>query len=303
MHEGVEDMKEKKKRLVAVLAALALFLSAALHPGSSAAAGASSPAMEFSAAPVGSRMAAASSGKTVQGSRTAQRDAAAVSVGDEAGLLTDAERARLSEKILRIEQKHGVRIGIQTRDSVQGSAGKAANALLDANYSGGPNGGIVLLVVMGSRDWYISTDNAMRKRITDDAGYRYLSGQFLPDLGDGRYAAAFMAYVDTVDSMLSYYEQEGKPYDPANEFSWLALLIAAALAILGGISLRSMLIASMSNVRHASEASAYLVQDSVNLTESTDRFLFMNVTRVRKEKHSSSTSASDSSHGGGGGKF
>ena len=267
-------MREKKEgfvRQLCIMAMLALLISAALCPAPSFAAG--------------------------------KMDASAASVGDEAGLLTDEERASLVAKIQQVEQKHGVRIGIQTRQSVKGSAGNAANALLDANYSGGANGGIVLLVVMGSRDWYISTDNAMRKRITDDAGINHLSGRFLSDLGDGRYAAAFSAYVDTVDSMLSYYEREGEPYDPAGEFNPLALLIALAFAILAGISLRSMLIASMSNVRNAAEAGAYLVNDSVSITESSDRFLFMNVTRVRKQKRSSSTGSRDSSHGGGGGKF
>ena len=46
-----------------------------------------------------------------------------------------------------------------------------------------------------------------------------------------------------------------------------------------------------------------LVDDSFDLQESDDRFLFMNVTRTKKSKSSGGSSARDESHGGGGGSF
>jgi uncharacterized protein len=59
----------------------------------------------------------------------------------------------------------------------------------------------------------------------------------------------------------------------------------------------------MSNVAPAVEAAAYLKQDSVDIFQRQDRYLYTTVTRRKKSKSSSSSSSSDSSHGGGGGKF
>ena len=149
----------------------------------------------------------------------------------------------------------------------------------------------------------------MRVRITDGKGVEYLSGEFLPDLKEGKYAAAFTTFAATTDEMLTYYEKEGEPYDPANAFNLMAFGIALACAlILGGI-IYYMLCEYESNVRSATEADAYLNHDSFRLTQNEDNFLYTTVTRQTKEKKESSsgsnvsTSSSDSSHGGGGGKF
>lgn len=227
-------------------------------------------------------------------------------VEDRAGILKEAEVQRLSQKIQEVEAKHGIRMGIFITASVKGSVGKAANRLLDERCSGAQNGGIVLLLAMDSRDWYISIDNRMRERITDDIGVPYLKNSFLEQLREKDYGGAFERYVDTTDVLLTYYEQQGKPYDPSDEFSFLALFAAAVVAGIGGWMARAGLIGSMSNVTHATEAGTYLEQDSVRLHGGSDTFLFMNVTRTPKSKESHSdmdTSARDSDHGGGGGKF
>ena len=226
-------------------------------------------------------------------------------VVDKAGIIAKDDVQRLSERIREVEAKHGVRIGICVQKSVKGSIGKAANQLLDESYSGGTNGGIVLLLAMDSRDWHISTDNAMRMRITDDEGIPYVGDQFLGQLKKKDYAGAFESYVNAVDTLLVYYEQQGKPYRPSDEFSFLALFLAVIASCIGGWLVRAGLISSMSNVTHAAEAGTYLERDSVNITENSDTFLFMNVTRTPKKKHKSGWNGSgrDSEHGGGGGKF
>ncbi len=232
-------------------------------------------------------------------------EAAAGSVYDNAKLLSQSDRQKLTEKIQRIEQKYGIRIGIVTQPSLQGRpVGQVANALLDQGYRGAQNGGIVLLLAMDSRDWYVSTDNAMRARITDKEGVAYIKDEMVPKLKDGKYAEAFGKYVDAVETMVEYYAKEGEPYDPSSGFHPLAALISAAIALAGGWLTRSTLISSMSNVTPAAKASEYLVQDSFDLTESDDRFLFMNVTRHEKSRSSDNDhDATDDDHGGGGGKF
>ena len=229
---------------------------------------------------------------------------------DEADILTDSEEAALDTKLAAIEQSHKVRILIGTMKSTDGAAlGKIANNIVDEISGDAENGTIVFLLSMKERDWYISTDNKMRVRITDGKGVEYLSGEFLPDLKEGKYAAAFTTFAATTDEMLTYYEKEGEPYDPANAFNLMAFGIALACAlILGGI-IYYMLCAYESNVRSATEADAYLNHDTFRLEQSEDNYLYTTVTREAKEKKESSsgsnvsTSSSDISHGGGGGKF
>ena len=229
---------------------------------------------------------------------------------DEADILTDSEEAALDTKLAAIEQSHKVRILIGTMKSTDGAVlGKIANNIVDEISVDGEKGTIVLLLSMKERDWYISTDNKMRVRITDTKGVEYLSGEFLPELKENKYAAAFTTFAATTDEMLTYYEKEGEPYDPANAFNLMALGIALACALILGGTIYYMLYEYESNVTFAAEADAYLNHDSFRLTQNEDNFLYTTVTRQTKEKKESSsgsnvsTSSSDSSHGGGGGKF
>lgn len=229
---------------------------------------------------------------------------AAAPVVDQAKLLSDSQREALTAKIQQVEAAHKVKIGICTLQNLPDgmSAGKLANNTLDRDYAHGENGSIVLLIAMGSRDWYISTDNNMRARITDEVGINGIKNLFLDELSDGEYNDSFNNFVDGVDDYLAYYEKEGKPYDPGDEFDLLAGIIALLVAGAGGAFFAYYLICGMSNVAPAVEASAYLQENSVDIWQRQDRYLYTTVTRHKKSKDSSSSSR-DSSHGGGGGKF
>ena len=231
---------------------------------------------------------------------------AATPVVDQAKLLNNSQREALTAKIQQVEAAHKIKIGICTMQDVPGgiSIGKYANHILDKNFANGENGSIVLVLAMGSRDWYISTDNKMRAKITDEAGIHGLKNLFLDDLSNGDYSDGFHHFVDGIDRYLSYYEKEGVSYDPGDEFDIWAAIIAAAVAAASGFFFAYYLICGMSNVTPAVEASAYLKQDSVDIFQRQDRYLYTTVTRRQKSKSSdSSSSSSDSSHGGGGGKF
>ena len=235
--------------------------------------------------------------------QTQEQGIGADRVIDEADILTDSEEKELDAKIAAIEQSHKVRILVGTMKSTDGTPlGKIANSVVDQ--IPGESGTIVFLLSMKERDWYISTDNKMRARITDGKGVEYLSGEFLPDLKEGKYAAAFTTFAATTDEMLTYYEKEGEPYDPANAFDPMTLGIAVLCALILGAVIYYQLLATASNVTFAAEADAYLNHDSFQLTRSEDDFLYTTVTRRDKpKKESSSSSSRDSSHGGGGGKF
>lgn len=65
----------------------------------------------------------------------------------------------------------------------------------------------------------------------------------------------------------------------------------------------------LKSVHSQAAANSYMKKDSLNVTESTDLFLYHNMTRTEKKKESSSegssthTSSSGTTHGGGSGKF
>ena len=224
------------------------------------------------------------------------------SLADGAQLLKGSERIAVLNEIGSVEKKYGVRLAVVTVSSTkQVKIGDYANQILDSTYKDGKNGNMVL--AMDTRDYYIATDKTMRQRITDKGGIPALEEQFLPLLKEKKYGDAFKAYASESGELLAYYEANGKAYDPHDQFSVTALAIALALGIVGGFLIRRYLISTMSNVAPALAASAYLDEDSFDLVEKDDTFLFMNVSRVAKAKKEERHDSTDSSHGGGGGKF
>ena len=237
--------------------------------------------------------------------KTQSQSKAVESLSDGASLLSSMELQQLSSKIKRVESKYGVQIGIVTKSTIQNKDPvMEAESLLNSNFNSGRNGNIVLLIVMDSRKWHISSDMAMNQMITDKAGLPYIENAFLSKLTDGDYSGALNSYVDAVDELLSYYAQNEAPYDPSVGFNPMAAIAAVVISIFIGVMIRSSLSASMSNVRPAIEASEYLDKGSLQLTENRDTFLYMNVQRRTKNHGGGGHNSGGSSGGGGrGGSF
>ena len=234
----------------------------------------------------------------------------AARVVDEADLLTADEEKALDAKLAAVEQSHKVRILVGMMKDTGGAAlGKVANNVVDQ--IPGESGTIVLLLSMKERDWYISTDNKMRARITDGKGVDCLAGEFLPDLKENKYDAAFTTFAATTDEMLTYYEKEGKPYIPLDSWAIVGILgTALLLAAVVHHAISSHLEEGMETTAHAAEADDYLSYSSVRITHSKDTHIRTSESRRAKyePKTSSSgshitTSSSDSDYGGGGGKY
>lgn len=109
--------------------------------------------------------------------------AASALVLDQADLLRPQEEKVLQQSLDQVNQKYQVRLAVVTVKSTGGvKTGEFANVMLDKIKDSRLKGNMVLLLSMKDRDWYISTDNGMRKMITDKAGIKALSGKFLPAL-------------------------------------------------------------------------------------------------------------------------
>lgn len=233
---------------------------------------------------------------------------AAQSIVDTQNLLTADQMNELTQKIQNVEQRHQVKIGIEFLNNTHGqSLDNAANSLLDKNFSGAPNGGILLLVVMDNHKWKISTDATMRQRISD-SDTEDIAQNFVKYLSNGDYYEACNSYIEDVDAYLTYYETNGKSYSGSSSgFSIdpLSAIMAFFIAIICAGIFRSNLIASMSNVHQATSATDYLKRDTVKINETKDTYLFTNVTRRKKNKGSSRSGSGGGGggHGGSSGSF
>ncbi len=228
------------------------------------------------------------------------------SVTDSAELLSADQEQALTTKVQSLETKHGVRIGVVTLKSARGLEIKSiADNLLDDYFAGGRNGSIALIVVMDTHQWYISTDAQMKRRITNEDGIPYLKEQFVSEMTAGKFYEAFNNYADSLDRMLAYYEQNDMPFGHSTGVAPEAIGGAFIVFLITMFTVRSSMIAAMSNVHQASEASDYLIRNSVDIIDSRDMFLFTRVTRQSKSRGRSGGGGGGGGggHGGGGGSF
>ena len=219
---------------------------------------------------------------------------AKASVSDNAGILNQTQEQQLNQKVQQIELKHGIKIGIVTQKSIKDyDVNQYSRALLNNS-----DWNIVLLIAMDSRQWSISTDASIDKKI---GSLTQIENAVVARLRDNDYSGAFTTFVDSLDKTLDYYEQNGQPESAGTGgFNPIAAGGALVLSIIAGVMYRSSLIASMSNVRPAVEASEYLVKNSVKITESRDTFLYMNVQRRSKGKGGGGSGGGGGNSGGGG---
>lgn len=230
---------------------------------------------------------------------------AAQSVTDKAGILKDTEIELLNQRIHEIERAHKIKIGVAFVKSLGGrDIVQASEDILYQNFSNGKNGGIVLLVDMNNRKYEVATDTRMVEQITDGNGIPFLEDKFTSDLSGGNYYGAVNNFADGVDELMTYYETNGIAYGQRKpgEIDPMAAGLAVVIAIFLGVMIRSILIGSMSNVRHAMEAIDYLKKNTVKIFDNRDTFLFMTVKRRPKSSGGSRRSGGHSG-GGGGGSF
>lgn len=228
---------------------------------------------------------------------------------DQANLLNDSEEATVLSALDAVSEAHGVDVVVVTADALGGqSPMDYADDFYDDN--GYSSDGILLLVSMEDRDWWIST-TGYGITVFTDAGIEYLSEQFVPWLSDGDYAAAFGAYAAICDTFITQAET-GDPYDthnlPKEPFGFFGnLLICLVVGFVVALIATAIMKGKLKSVHAKSGAADYVKAGSMNVTHRQDLFLYREVHKREKPKDSggSSThrSSSGRSHGGGGGKF
>ena len=233
---------------------------------------------------------------------------------DEADLLTDEEEADILEQLDEISERQECDVAVVTVDGLDGkSAMEYADDFYDYNgYGfGEEKDGILLLVSMEERDWYISTCGFGITALTD-AGIEYVADEFLPMLSDGDYSDAFEKYAELCDNFITQ-ARTGEPYDVGNLpkgtvpafWIFVDLLIGFVIALIIGMIKKSALKSVVKNT----QAQDYMVSGSMVLTKNWDHLVNKTVTTRKIERNENSggssthTSSSGRTHGGGGGKF
>ena len=241
-------------------------------------------------------------------------------VVDMAELLSDSEKTALLSKLDEISERQKLDIVVLTVNTLDGKTPRDyADDFYDYNgYGFGENkDGILLLVSMEDRDWWISTTGYGITALTD-AGIEYISKKFLSDLSDGDYAQAFTTYAELCDQFITQ-AKTGEPYDIGNmpkepfNVAW-NILVAFVIGLVVAFVVTNIMKKQLKTVQLKSEANNYVKANSMILTENRDLFLYNQVSRRARPKEtdnssgssggsSTHTSSSGSSHGGGGGKF
>ena len=228
---------------------------------------------------------------------------------DEAGLLTDADRAAIEKQLDAISAQYGLDVVIVAVSST-GSRSPMEYADDYFDYHDYAPDGVLLLVSMEDSDWWVSTTGYGITAVTD-AGLSYMSDRFVPYLSDGDYAGSFECFASLCDEFITQ-AKSGDPYDshnlPKEPFRLVRnVIIALALGLVAAWLATGTMKNKLKSVRQQAKADDYVTAGSLQITASRDFHLYTHVDRVEKASSSSGssthTSSSGTTHGGGGGKF
>ena len=220
---------------------------------------------------------------------------------DSADLLSDGEETALCERLDGISEKYNADVVVVTAESTEGdSAMDAADDLFDyCEYGmGDDRSGVLLLISISERDWWISTHGTCISAFSD-GNIDNIGELMTDDLADGDYADAFSTYADECEYYLDI-EANGKPFNPL-----YSLLISVAIGLIIAFIVTAVMRSQLKSVKGQPAASDYIKSGSMNINLANELFLYRYVDRREKPKNNSSThrSSSGSTHGGGGGKF
>lgn len=242
-------------------------------------------------------------------------------VVDEADILTDDEEAELLACVDEISERQEFDVVIALVESLDGQeVEEYAADYYDYNgYGMGENSdGILLLVSIEEREWYILTTGYGIDAFWESDLDR-LEEAFLSDLSSGNYLDAFLAFAEGCDDHLTYVENgvdAGYDYEEGysargNRFLnvLLSLIIGPLLAFLPV----SIMKGNLKSVKSQRAAGVYIKPGSEKITLQRDIFLYHTINRVPrpKENHSGASrgggssfrGSSGRSHGGRGGRF
>ena len=256
--------------------------------------------------------------------------AASVKFFDEPGLISNEEASALASRLDELSNDLNIDIAVAVFNDMRDYGYNDIVSFADDSYdqNGFKEDGVILVMSMAERDYWISTAGYCITAITD-AGIEYIEDNILSYLSGGNYYSAFTMFADSVSYLVNQ-ANEGNIYDPYSSgysapeltrsekiaaFNWPKhIVISLIIGFIVGFIVTGIMKGKLKSVHKRSNAANYVVPDSLKLSGSNEIFLYANVAAAPKPKDpppqsrssggsSVHTSSGGVSHGGGGGKF
>ena len=209
-------------------------------------------------------------------------------VVDEADLLTANEETALASRLDALSDKYQMDVVVLTVESV---GDKTVVAYADDYYDYNGYGynetydGLLLLVSMEERDWYITTCGEAIKAFSD-SDIQAIGSAISEAIGSENYYTAFSAFADECEYYIDGHIN-GFPFDYGKH-----ILISIAIGLLVAWIATSSMKSKLKTVRFEEKAENYVKDGSMNVTLSRDFFIYRTITRVAKPKNDTSTHTS-----------
>ncbi|MBP5460997.1 MAG: TPM domain-containing protein [Lachnospiraceae bacterium] len=253
-------------------------------------------------------------------------------VFDEANRLNDSDESKLQERIEASREKYGMDVVIRiinmpdlAYESLEAYTDDYYNIGITGKYRFGQDGLLIFMNIVaddGSLDyWFNGCDKGAEIFDTYFIEYVKERTNFVSELRKHTNEDSYKALDIALDNVEKFLEQAatGEPYsynnpvpkEPMSKLKFVILsAIEAGIALLFGKGYASRLRASMNTAVKRTEATEYIDKDSFCLTNSSDMFLYSNVTRTPIPTETSRSSGGGGSsihmsgghyHSGGGG--
>lgn len=223
--------------------------------------------------------------------------AASSLVMDYAGIMSNTETADLEERARQLQSTYGLDVVILTAPKLYDvPIQDFADDFYDNN--GYAADGVLFLLDMGGRQWYISTAGSAIEGLSD-RDLAKIEDTVIPYFSEGRYYEGFSKFLNQLPGLLT------NDASGSGGSIFVSLLVGAGLAAIVLLIMRS----SMNTKKLQRSAGNYETEGTYHLRTHQDLFLYSNVSkRPRPQNNSSGGSSvhrgsSGRSHGGRGGRF
>ena len=223
---------------------------------------------------------------------------------DEAALLSEADAKALNDKLDALSQQQNFDYAIVTMPALQGNPVDDVAKWYYDNYgigAGVNHDGVLLLISMEDRDWCICCGGSGNHIINADAK-EHISDAMLPDLSAGNYARAFNTFTDESNAIYEM-AKAGETYKAPFPF-FSRLLLSLVISLIVALIAVSAMKSNLRSVVKQTAAASYVVPGSLHIEQSTERYLYSNVTRTPRAQNNQNDMRTDAGeHTTASGKF
>ena len=229
--------------------------------------------------------------------------AATTYIYDEAGVLSQEQLSSLYSQMETYSKNNQCDIVAVLVNSLNGmSAEAAADTYFDQNVGyGSTNNGIVLYISLGDGEYAFST-GGIAYDVFSDYECNEIANQVIPYLQSGDYYEAIRTFASGADYYLQHFSDSAYAAAPGEKkHNGIWAPIAAFIGAIAGWIGTGGQKAALKSVREQHGARNYVRQNSFQVQDAREQYLYSQVTRVRRQTQDNSRPTNSRPSGGGGG--